>query len=280
MIYLLIGILFSSMLSILLRISENYVKGDTATLAMNYVCCTAIAFLDAGTANIFTRHPSLDIALILGIIGGFAYLGSFLLLQYNIKENGVVLPATFMKLGLLVPTTASVIIFRERPGIIQIIGFCIAVCAIILINSDKKGGSQKNLKIGLLIALLVLAGLGDVMSKFHEEWGSHDLTESFLFFIFLTACILCLGVTARKKQKIGLWEIFFGLIIGIPNYYSSKFVLIALKSLPAVVVFPTFSVGCIVVVTLAGLLLFREKLSKRQCTALGMIMVALAMLNI
>ena len=100
-----------------------------------------------------------------------------------------------------------------------------------------------------------------------------------MFFIFLTACTLCLGVTAYKKQKIGLWEIFFGLIIGIPNYYSSKFVLIALESLPAVVVFPTFSVGCIVVVTLVGVLAFKEKLSKRQGTALGMIMVALAMLN-
>ena len=55
--------------------------------------------------------------------------------------------------------------------------------------------------------------------------------------------------------------------------------LIALKSLPAVVVFPTFSVGCIVVVTLVGVLAFKEKLSKRQGTALGMIMVALAMLN-
>ncbi|MBQ6895877.1 MAG: EamA family transporter [Oscillospiraceae bacterium] len=279
MLYLIIGILFSSMLSILLRISEKYVKGDTATLAMNYVCCTLVAFLDAGTFRVFSPHPGLDIALILGIIGGFAYLGSFLLLQYNIKTNGVVLPATFMKLGLLVPTISSVIIFRERPDILQIIGFCLAIAAIILINSGKKGEGARQLKIGLLVALLILAGVGDVMSKFHEEWGSADLTEAFLFYIFLTACILCLGVTAFKKQKIGLWEIFFGLIIGIPNYYSSKFVLIALKTLPAVVVFPTFSVGCIVVVTLAGLLLFKEKLTKRQGTALGMIMIALAMLN-
>ena len=279
MIYLLIGILFSSMLSILLRISEKYVKGDTATLAMNYVCCTVVAFFDAGALKVFNPHPSLNVAVILGIIGGFAYLGSFLLLQYNIKKNGVVLPATFMKLGLLVPTISSVIIFRERPEILQIIGFCLAIAAIILINSGKKSDGKSQLKIGLLIALLILAGIGDVMSKFHEEWGSTDLSEGFLFFIFLTACILCLGVTAYKKQKIGLWEIFFGTIIGIPNYYSSKFILIALNSLPAVVVFPTFSVGCIVVVTLAGLLLFKEKLTKRQGTALAMIMVALAMLN-
>jgi multidrug transporter EmrE-like cation transporter len=39
------------------------------------------------------------------------------------------------------------------------------------------------------------------------------------------------------------------------------------------------SVTSIVIITLAGLLLFKEKLTKRQGTALGMIMVALAMLN-
>lgn len=279
MIYLLIGILFSSMLSILLRISEKYVKGDTATLAMNYVCCSLVAFFDAGAAKVFTPHPSMNVALLLGIIGGFAYLGSFLLLQYNIKKNGVVLPATFMKLGLLVPTTASVIIFHERPQILQIIGFVIAIAAIVLINSGKKADGNSDLKIGLLVALLILAGIGDVMSKFHEEWGSFELSESFLFFIFFTACILCIGVTAYRKQKIGKWEILFGLIVGVPNYYSSKFILTALETLPAVIVFPTFSVGCIVVVTLAGLVLFKEKLTKRQGTALGMIMVALAMLN-
>ena len=278
MIYLIIGILFSSMLSILLRISEKYVKGDTATLAMNYVCCTLVAFLDAGTFMVFSPHPGLDVALVLGIIGGFAYLGSFLLLQYNIKTNGVVLPATFMKLGLLVPTISSVIIFRERPGVVQIIGFAIAICAIILINSGK-GENGTDLKVGLLVLLLILAGIGDVVSKFHEQWGSLDLSEAFLFYIFFTACILCLAVTAFRKQKIGLWEIFFGILVGVPNYLSSKFILIALNYLPAVVVFPTFSVGCIVVVTLAGLLLFKEKLTKRQGTALGMIMIALAMLN-
>ena len=203
MIYLLTGILFSSMLSILLRVSEKYVEGDTATLAMNYVCCTLVAFIDAGTLNAFNPHPSLGIAVVLGIISGIAYLGGFLLLQYNIKKNGVVLPATFMKLGLLVPTSLSVIIFHERPDFLQIMGFVIAVFAIILINSGKKTDGKSELKIGLLIALLLLAGIGDVMGKFHEEWGSTDLTEAFLFFIFLTACVLCLGVTVYKKQKIG-----------------------------------------------------------------------------
>lgn len=48
----------------------------------------------------------------------------------------------------------------------------------------------------------------------------------------------------------------------------------------AMIVFPTFSVGCIFVVAVAGIFFFGEKLSKRQFLSLGMIMSAIVMLNI
>ena len=53
-----------------------------------------------------------------------------------------------------------------------------------------------------------------------------------------------------------------------------------LVSLAAVIVYPTFSVGTILVVTLAGVVLFGEKLSRRQWAALGVILAALVLLNI
>lgn len=277
MFYLVIAILFSSMLSILMRISEKYIKGNVAMLAVNYITCTVVAALDAGAGNIFTDQTGIETALLLGVIGGCVYLASFLLLQFNIQKNGVVLPATFMKLGLLVPTVISVAVFRERPEMLQIIGFVLAIAAIIIINFEK-GENSVDFKLGLVL-LLIFAGMGDAMSKIHEEIGNVALADTFLFYIFGTACLLCLGVMLFKKQKIGRWELIFGILMGVPNYLSSKFLLSALNYLPAVVVFPTFSVGCIVVITLAGLLAFKEKLSKKQAVALCMITVSLAMLN-
>lgn len=70
------------------------------------------------------------------------------------------------------------------------------------------------------------------------------------------------------------------MLIGIPNFYSSKFLLWALVDVPAVIAYPVYSVGTILVVTLAGVALFRERLEKRQWLALGMILTALVFLNI
>jgi len=279
MIYLIIGILCSSMLSILMRISEKYVKGNIAMLVVNYITCAVISALSIGPGNIFTTQDGIGKTVFIGVIAGALYLTGFVMLQYNIKKNGVVLPATFMKLGLLVSTAFSIIFFHERPDILQITGFIIAIAAIILINAEKDATAKLDFKLGLFI-LLFAAGMGDAMSKVFEETCPATLSDHYLLITFIVAGLLCFLVMLYNKQKIGIKEIVFGAVIGVPNYYSSLFVIKALETLDGVVVFPTFSVGCILVITTVGLFVFKEKLSKKQLVSLGMIMVALAMLNI
>ena len=96
----------------------------------------------------------------------------------------------------------------------------------------------------------------------------------------MTALLLCIGLIIKKKQRFGPAELFFGLLVGIPNYFSSRFLLLSLDSVPAVVVFPTFSVGTIVAVSCAGVLLFREKLTRCRAVALGVILFSLILLNL
>mgnify|MGYP002511540765 CR=1 FL=1 len=73
---------------------------------------------------------------------------------------------------------------------------------------------------------------------------------------------------------------FFGAAIGIPNFFSSKFLLLSLADLPAVVVFPSFSIATMLVASLAGVLFFKERLEKRQWFAVLFIILALLLLNI
>jgi multidrug transporter EmrE-like cation transporter len=49
---------------------------------------------------------------------------------------------------------------------------------------------------------------------------------------------------------------------------------------PAVAAYPTYSTCTIIVVGLAGVLFFKEKMSARQWVTVGMIIAALVMLNI
>ena len=132
MIYLVLAILSSMLVSVLMRLSETRIHNRASMLACNYLMCTVLAASFAGTVPLPQEGVAFTVGL--GLVSGAMYLGGFLLLQWNIARNGVVLSATFMKLGVLVPTAMAMLIFGERPGAVQMAGMLLAFLAILLIN--------------------------------------------------------------------------------------------------------------------------------------------------
>ena len=274
---LILAICSSAAISLIMRLSSHKVRNNVTMLAVNYLTCLGLAAFFTG-GGFFPKDAALPGALGMGIVHGILYLASFVMFQQSVRRSGVVLSAIFMKLGLLVPMVISVFLFREIPGVLQIIGFVLAVAAIVLINFQRNTGASAS-ALGLL-ALLILGGSADAMSKVFEELGPGHLAEQFLLYTFLTAFILCLALAAAKKQRLTRWELLFGFAIGIPNFFSARFLLAALNSLDAVIVYPTYSVATILLITLAGTAFFRERLKKRQWAALSIILLALVLLNL
>ena len=278
MIYLILAILSSMLVSVCMRLSEGKTKNNISMLAMNYVMCTLLSALFGGAAQMLPQAEGFGFALAMGAVSGALYLGSFMLLQWNIRVNGVVLPATFMKLGVIVPTLTSIIAFGETPRIAQIAGIVLAIAAILLIQLEKGSGKAKN-ALGLVI-LLIAGGSTDVLSKIYEELGSSALSDQYLLYTFFVALALCALLAVHRKQRLAISDIFFGLLVGVPNYFSARFLLLSLSAVPAVIAYPTYSVGTIVLITLVGKACFKERLSRRQIIAMGVILAALVLLNL
>ena len=190
--------------------------------------------------------------------------------------TSVTVPTAFMWQNLNM--AVSVLFFGERPEAWQWAGFVMAVAAIVLMNYRPGEGKAGNMA-GLLL-LLLAGGGGDAMSKIFEELGNPAHSGHFLLYTFLVALALCISLYRIRGERPGKWEWLFGLLIGIPNFFSAKFLLGALKDIAAVVVYPVYSVATILTVTITGVLVFRERLEKKQWMALGMILVALVLLNI
>lgn len=279
MLSLILAIASSAMVSVIMRLSDRKVTGNIAMLTVNYLMCLIVSAVYAGFGNLFPVTAGLPGALLMGSINGILYLGGFVLLQINVRRNGVVLSSTFMKLGLLVSIAVSVLFFHEVPDVLQVIGFSLAVAAIILINFRKESGGTAGFKAGLILMLLT-GGMADAMSKIFGELGDPALEPQFLVYTFAVALILCTALMLHKKQMPGKWEILFGLLIGVPNFFSAKFLLGALESVAAVIVYPVYSVATILVVSLIGVMAFRERLEKRQWIGMGLILVALVLLNV
>lgn len=278
MVFLLLAIFSSAMISIMMRLSSDKISANLSMLATNYLVCSLLGAAYGGFRLVLPQAEGFSTTLWLGLISGVLYLAGLVMFQANTRKNGVVLSSVFMKLGLLVPIAVSVLFFHETPGPGQIVGFAIAVFAIVLINL-KKDGNGKAFGFGLIVMLL-LSGGADVMAKIFDVLAPQSLSSQYLFYTFFTAFALCLVLVIRKKERPGFRELLYGTLIGVPNFFSAKFLLAALTKLPAVVVYPSFSVGTMLIVTLTGALVFRERLTKLQWIALAAIILALVLLNI
>lgn len=276
--FLLLAICSSTLISIMMRLSADKVSANLSVIATNYCICALLGAVYADFELVVPQVSGFGTTLMLGLVSGVLYLTSLVAFQTNSWKHGIVLSSVFMKLGLLVPIALSVVLFQEIPTALQILGFSVAIVAILLINWQKKG-SEKGFGLGL-IWMLLLSGGADVMAKFFDALCPESLSALYLFYNFGTAFLLCLVLVIRKKERPGFREFFYGTLIGIPNFFSAKFLLASLGSLPAVVVYPSFSVGTLLIVTLVGVLLFRERLRKAQWIALAAILAALILLNI
>ena len=276
MFHLIMAIVTSVCISLIMRLSGARVKNTMGMLLIGYLTATLLSALHTGFDNLLPSHPQMPKVLAMSAVNGMLYASGLVLMQLSIPRNGVVATSTYTRLSLVVTIVFSLVLFREVPTGLQVLGLFLAVGAIAL-SSIQKGSARFN---PLLLAILLLGGTIDIWVKVFSTWGEPSLSDQFLFGTFLCAALICFGLMLYKKQRLSRWELLFGTMIAIPNYYNSRFLLKSLEGLPSIIVYPTFNVGTLLLLTVIGVGVFREKLSKRQWIALAIILLALTLLNL
>lgn len=272
-------ILCSTMLSVFMRMSEGKANGKMTILSANYLTCILLASCFTGVSDLFpSGREGFPITLVLGIVTGVFYMLTLVFNQKSIALNGVVLSSVFAKLGsLLVPLAVSLCFYGNTPSTWQIIGAVLAVISIIMITDNGQKGMAAS--VMLLATLLLVEGVSSAMGKIFDEEGAQALSDQYLFYTFGTALVISALAAIVKKEKPGLPELFYGVLIGVSNFFASRFMLQAVNQIGPMIFFPTRGVMVILLITLAGVFLFREKLQKKQWIAVGIILCAVALLN-
>lgn len=91
MLNLLLAVVSSALVSVTMRFSEWKIKNNIAMLAVNYMMCTFLAWAYTGFGSFRPAELGRQTTVIFGAINGVLYLAGFVLLQRNIRTNGVVL---------------------------------------------------------------------------------------------------------------------------------------------------------------------------------------------
>lgn len=286
MLSLLFATICSASIALLFKWSDQRNLSKSLQTTGNYAMATLISgviILWSGRENRL-EFTSVDFSntVLLGVITGAFFLLSFVFYQLSVKKSGASLSGMFAKLGILVPMLLSVVIWSEFPTRIQTIGILFAMFAIVLTNIDFKRKSKAHKRsFSVLILLFVFGGFGEFMNKIFQRTVHLDYKPYFLLFVFATAGLLSVILYMRdpNKPKLKGPSILMGFVIGIPNLFSSFFLLDALNHFPASIVFPMYSAGSILLITVLSWLLFKERIAMKDKLAILLTAVGLMLIN-
>ncbi|HQO10642.1 MAG TPA: EamA family transporter [Clostridiales bacterium] len=280
--YIILAILSSSAISLILKFSESRGYNRNTVTTSNYVSAFTVSIILSLSSSGTVFISGLNEVLYLGLFTGVMYYLGFIFIQKSIKENGVGITGAISKTGIILPVILSMIFWKEIPSVLQGTGVVISLTAIFILNLDASDlKSFKGLKITLLL-LFLISGTAEFTTKIFEKYFEMQYKPLYMSVIFFTAFLISLTFTIRSVRhgnKISVKEIATGLSAGIPNMAATYFLIESLKYYKASVAFPIYSSGTILIINLGGYFIFGEKLSKKDMTAVVMIIIAIVMMN-
>ncbi len=303
MFYLFLATLCSATIALIFKHTENSNSNRYLITSSNYFIAFAISlfimlyknllsgivkadsflnefkFLLSQESYILSPYSSIIWGVIVGSIAGFFFFSSFIYYQKSVKDNGVGISGTFAKLGILIPMIFSIIIWKEFPETLQWIGIGLSLISIVIVNLSSQSLERFDIK-PTLILLFILGGMAEFSNKIYQNYALNDYKAVFLFCIFFVAFSISIIFTLKDKARFNIKDILTGFAVGIPNLFSSYFLILSLDTVKASVAYPVFTAGSILLINLGGFFIFKEKISNKNKFAIALIVTALILINI
>ena len=274
MINIVYTILLFNILIIVFKMFKKYKVDNLQGLIVNY--------LTAAICSYFFLKQDFSVDYILqsdwiyhAIIIGTLFIIVFNFYAFGTQKVGISVTTVANKMSLIIPVCAALILYPEKESftILKGIAFFLALVGIYL--STTKGGKLRFDKKYIWIIILVFIGQGisdAVFNDFAQSFKGALKNEGYLFFMTLfffatsSGILIISGKYIKSKNPLQLKSLFWGVLFGVPNFFSLVFFLKALndQNLASSIVFPLVSIGVIVSSSLIGLLLFKEKLSRNN----------------
>jgi drug/metabolite transporter (DMT)-like permease len=278
MLFLILSIICSVTVGILFKFSRRYTVSTTQIVASNYVFALLLCYLffspdlkAVGTSSPWGLY--LTIGVLLPTV--------FLFLAASIKHMGIVKTDAAQRLSLFIPVLAAWLIFKEDFNILKVAALLVALPALLLLLAKP----SKNAENKWIYPAAVLLGFGliDILFKQIALYTSLPYTSS-LMVVFGIALVVMIAAVIYEaivcKVPLNIRNILFGCLVGIFNFGNILFYLKAHQAFaqnPSTV-FAGMNMGVIIIGSVVGIFIFKEKLTKVNFTGLFFALAAILLI--
>ncbi|MBZ0184302.1 MAG: hypothetical protein K8F60_17720 [Melioribacteraceae bacterium] len=277
---LIMAVFCSTSIALTLKFNSTKKGNEIVLLSANYLMASIISFI----LLISETNSQISIeTLLFGSGLGLMFVTTFFSFAKAVETAGTALAAVSSRLSVLIPITLAIIIYNEIPNFFQAVGFA---AAFITLYFFYRSLTHKNLKkldaVHYLYLAVVLIGIGfnDFLMKVFNQWRPAEEKSFFLLSIFGSAFIYTASYIIFKKQKLEKRTISTGLFLGIPNVFSSFFLIDALKQIPAIIVFPSVNISIIILTAIGAFLIWKESLNAYGRVALLFGIISIGLLSL
>lgn len=271
MIYLLLSILSSSIIFVVFKLFKRFDVNTMQAIIVNYFIACLVGFFGFIENEDLTEIPAKPWffgTIILGIL----FIIVFNLAATTTQRSGLSVVSVATKMSVAIPVLFGILYFDEGTGILKVLGIILALIAVYL-SSIKANTGIAIKKKNLIYPILVFLGSGiiDTLIKFIES-GYVNKTDVALFSSTIFSVAGTIGILVLIYQKItGTLKItgrniIGGIVLGVPNFFSIYFLVLALRNngFDSSTIFTINNVAIVLFSTLLGILLFKEKLTTKN----------------
>jgi len=277
---LLLSIVFASSLFVILKLFQKWRVNIIQALVANYITAASLGFIfyegDVSFKNVFQKEwfPY-------SFMLGFLFISVFYVMALTSQKNGISVASVATKMSVVIPILSGIIYFKESLTVITLLGILLALTSVYLTSKKETGKLQWE---NMIYPVLVFLGAGtvDTCIKFLQHYYVKE-AEIALFSAttFGVACLvgipLALYDMYAKKSKPAIRNVFAGVLLGIPNFFSLVYMIKMLASnlFSSAVLFTIHNIAIVVLTTVLGVLFFKERLYLRN--GIGIVLAIMAL---
>ncbi len=280
MTYLLLSVLCSVSIALILKYNDTKSGNAILLLTGNYFAATITTLiLSFSDLNFDISLPLLALGALLAVF----FVGSFFAFTKAVTAAGTALATVSSRLSVFLPALLSIFLYNEEPTPLHIVGYVLTFATLWLFYKSLKTDKSKSLNMSdfmYLFLLLIGIGVSDFGMKIFEEEFAGASKSMFLFSIFGFSFLYTLGISIIKKIKADKQTVLRGMILGVPNIFSSFFLIGALEVLEGYKTFPLVNIGVIVLTGIAARIFFKEKLNNYGLLSIASGIAAIVLMNI
>jgi drug/metabolite transporter (DMT)-like permease len=282
--FVVLAVLCSVAVSVLLRWARDARIDVPQAVTWNYLAATALCatLLKPAPAQVFSPAAPWSGWLALGLILPVL----FVLLGRSVQRAGIVRTDIAQRLSLLLSLLAAFTLFGETANGPRLLGLALGLLSLPCLLARPRGQTRQVAASARWLPLAVLVGFAmvDVLLK-RIALDGMPLAVSLLA-TFAIAFVPMLGWQvwrhARGRAVLTLRNLYAGLLLGVLNFGNIYFYLRAHRALsehPSLV-FAGMNIGVVLLGTLVGVAVYRERLTRLNLAAIPMAIGAIVLIGL